>query len=670
MKNSTLTFLITLVAFSLCAQDYKFGKVSKEELKEKFYSKDSTTSAAVLYRETTVDYQYVEADGFKVVKSVYERIKIYDKEGFDHASVRERLYTGGKKDESFTSLKALTYNLEGDEIQKSKLKNSEVFTNELSKYYDEVKFTMPNLKVGSVVEYQYKVISPYTYSIDEIVLQYDIPIKEQEISVAIPEYYTFTPRIKGYLNVAPKNSTSNDKINYSYRTKTVNDFGLSNGSRRVNTINYKKMKSKFSMKDVPALKEEAYVNNMDNYRSSVNYEIQFVKFPNEIGKSYATSWESVAKTIYESDNFGKQLQSSRYFKNDLSQLLNGETNPVNQAFLIFKFVQDRMNWNEYVGKFTDEGVKEAYNKKSGSVADINLMLVAMLKSAGLNANPVLVSTRDNGVPLFPSRDGFNYVVASVDLKGQTVLMDACNKYTEPGLLPTKALNWFGRLVMENGTSSSISMMPNRLSKKITFLNVDLAANGDLSGKERVSHDFYNAYLFRNRINSISEDDYLEKKENSYGEMEISNYQVKNKNILGKPIVESYDFTIEAQSDVIGDKIYFSPLFFHTEKENPFKLEERNYPVDFIFPKQDRITAVINIPEGYKIASVPEPLSLVLPKEMGSFKYKTLQKENQLQVVVDIVISEAIVPSVDYQPIKDFFKMIVEKETEKVVLSKI
>jgi len=219
------------------------------------------------------------------------------------------------------------------------------------------------------------------------------------------------------------------------------------------------------------------------------------------------------------------------------------------------------------------------------------MLVSMLKNAGLKANPVLISTRDNGVPLFPTREGFNYVVASVELEGQKVLLDACNKYTEPNLLPVKALNWMGRVIEEDGSSSVIAVTPKKLSKKVVNITVNLKENGDIEGKERETRTFYNA-------------DYLDKKENDNDGVEISNYEIKNKNILGKPIVEDYEFFMESQSDVIGDKIYFSPLFYNTEKENPFKLEERNYPIDFVFPWQEKYMTSITIPDGYEITSLP------------------------------------------------------------------
>ena len=671
MIRITGTILIFLCASYINAQDFKFGKISKEELQEKVYAKDSSAAAAVLNRYVSIYYTYIKSSGFQVTRQVHEKVKIYNKEGFEHATVSERLYQASGGNESFSALKAYTYNLVDGEIKKTKLKGSDTFNEKLSKYYDEEKFTLPNLKEGSVIEYQYKVTSPFSYSIDEIDLQYDIPIKAQEIKVAIPEYYSFKTNMKGYLNVKSKKSTKNGKI--SFTTKNRSGGNIYEGGATTfssNDVEYITNMETYAMQDIPALKEEPFTNNINNYRFSVNYEIQYVQFPDSPGKSYATTWDAVSKTIFESDKFGGQIKRSNYFKKDLQQVLLDKNTDEEKIAAIFFYVQNRMSWNEYIGKYTDEGVKEAYKKQSGSVADINLMLVAMLREAGLKANPVLISTRDNGVPLFPTREGFNYVIAAVNLNGQNVLMDACNKYTEPNLLPTATLNWSGRMIRKDGTSESIPMVPEKVSKKETFMNVVLSENGDIEGKQRERYSSYHAYLFRNKNNSVSEEAYLDKKENNNNGIEISNYDIKNKMVLGKPIIESFDFELESQADAIGDKMYVSPLFFHTEDENPFKLDERNYPVDFVFPWSDKYSVNIAIPDGYAVSYLPDAMAIALPNQMGKFKYQIVQNKNQIQILSEVKMNQAIFPSTQYLGLKEFYKNIVEKQTEQIVLSKI
>ncbi|QLG44426.1 DUF3857 domain-containing protein [Costertonia aggregata] len=671
MKYKEILYMPFLFfTFLVVGQNHKFGKVSKEELLEKFYKKDSSAVAAVLYRNVSVSYDYVKSSGFQIITEIHERVKIYDKNGFDYATVEEKLYLSNKDNESFSGLKAYTYNWEGNEIVKSKLKSSDAFSEKTSKYYKEEKFTMPNVKEGSVIEYQYKIVSPFSYSIDEIVLQYDIPISKQEIRIVIPEYYSFKTNMKGYLSVMPKNSIKQGKINFQTKSREQNGFGATTSSFSSNSIDYTENVTEILMVDVPALKDEPYVNNMNNYRSSINYEIQYVKFPNSSGKSYTTNWEKVVKTIYDSDNFGKQLHTTKYFKDDLETVLAQYSDNGEKINAIFSYVKSHMNWNGYIGKYTDEGVKEAYKKRTGSTADINLMLVAMLKEAGFKANPVLTSTRDNGVPLFPTREGFNYVLAMVEYNGKNMLLDACNKYTEPNLLPIRTINWSGRVIDEDGSSLIVPLVPKKPSKRITAMSVTLKDNGNLEGKQREILTFYNAYLFRNNNKDISEDSYLEKKENRNNGMEISNYAIDNKEVLGKSIIETFDFYVESQADVIGEKIFFSPLFFHTENENPFKLEERNYPIDFVFPWEEKYTVNIKIPVGYKVSSMPENTKVMLPENMGMFTYQIIEKTNMLQVVVDTKLNQAVIPVHGYASLKEFYKKIVEKETEKVVLSKI
>ena len=666
LKNALLVILIATSSV-ISAQDFKFGKVSKEELAEKVYAKDSAAVAAVLYRSRKIRYQYVTGSGFDVITEVHGRIKIYTKEGFDFATISEQLYKSGSTTETLTSLKAFTYNLENGSVVKQKMDKSGIFSTSLNKSRDEKKFTLPNLKEGSVIEFQYKLNSPFAYNIDEIVLQHDIPIKHQEVSISTPEYFTFKPLMKGYLFVTPEYSAKTGKINFTSKSRSQGSggttFSQSQVDYRISTTDYK-------MTDVPALKEEPFVNDMDNYRSAVKYELQFVKFPEQIQENYTTTWEAVVKKIYESDSFGGQLKLNKYFKDDLVALKSATNSDIELASSIFLHVQKHMSWNSTYGYYTDKGVKKAYKEKTGNIADINLMLTAMLQTAGLDANPVLVSTRGHGVPMFPTREGFNYVVASVQLDGETVLLDATNKYTKPNLLPTRALNWYGKLIKKDATFTTLNLIPQNTSRENTNMSVEIMTDGKIQGKLRKTHSDYNAYVYRNNYGSVNEDEYLEKLENKNDGMEISDYSIKNKNEVGKAIMESYAFNLDSQANVVGNKIYFAPLFHMTMDENPFKLEERNYPIDFTYPWQDRYILNIILPDGYEITSKPEDINMVLAENLGGFKYKIVVNGKTMQIMVDLRINQAVIAQDRYGEIKELFKNAVEKQTEKVVLSKI
>lgn len=160
--------------------------------------------------------------------------------------------------------------------------------------------------------------------------------------------------------------------------------------------NYEIAISEYDLDNVPVLRDEPYVNDKDNYRSSAKYELSYTKFPNSTLEHYSTTWDDVVKTIYKNENFGNELNKSSYFKRDVDALMANVSDTNGESCAHFQSCETSVKWNSYYGKYTDVGVKKAYKDHVGNVTEINLMLTAMLRYAGLNANPVLVSSRNNG----------------------------------------------------------------------------------------------------------------------------------------------------------------------------------------------------------------------------------------------------------------------------------
>ncbi|WOD44466.1 transglutaminase domain-containing protein [Hwangdonia lutea] len=669
MKNIFTLLAVLFVCQITAAQDYKFGKVSKEELAETFNPLDSSASATYLYKYRKTFFEYDHDKGFQLITEVHERIKIYNQEGFDYATKAINLYKSGSHQEIARNLKAYTYNLVDGKIEDAKLKKDGIFKTEKSKYRNETKFTMPNIKEGSVVEYEYKIISPFYQNVDDFHFQHAIPIKKLEAEFQAPEYYNFKVNMKGFLQIRPKIENKRDKITFNNKSRTGQQ-GSVRTSFSSSDLEFTKKVSTYNLENIPALKDEPYVNNINNYRSSVKYELSYVKMPQSTIKYYSTTWEDVVKTIYKSSSFGSELNKSGYYEDDIDALISSVSDPKKRIALIFDFVKSRVKWNSYNSKYTSNGVRKAYKEQVGNVAEINLMLTSMLRYAGLEANPVLVSTRRNGIPLFPTREGYNYVISCVELPTGNVLLDATNKYGSPNVLPFRTLNWEGRIIKKDGTSSLVSLYPNENSKNSILMMASLTEEGDLEGSYRSVKTNHRALSYRERYNNADEDDFLEKLENNYDGLEVSDFKVSNAVELSKPVMESYKFFKESQADIIGDKIYFSPLFFLRSKENPFKLEKREFPVDFGYPSSTTYRITINIPEGYKVESIPEASALVLPDNLGMFKYILSQNASTIQLLIDTKMNSSIISPLYYDTLKAYFKQLIEKENEQIVLTKV
>jgi len=666
--KSLLLFITLTVSLTLFSQDYDFGKVSKEELMESFNPLDSSASATYLYKKRRTFFEYNQSEGFQQVTEIHNRIKIYNQEGFNYATKEINVYKNNSEKEKVMSLKAYTYNLVDNKIVEDKLSKDGIFETELSDFYNQTKFTMPNIKEGSVIEYKYTINSPFYNNVDEFEFQHEIPVKKIDASFKVPEYFNFKLNTKGFLSVVPTTESNSDKIMFTNKERF--DGVRTSTTYNTSSLQFTTLTTSYNLSNIPALKEEPYVNNINNYRSSVKFELSYTKFPNMATKFYSTTWEDVVKTIYESPNFGTELNKTGYFEDDIDALISTISNPLDRVSLIYEFVKNKVKWNGYYSKYTNEGVKKAYKGQVGNVAEINLMLTSMLRYAGFKAYPVLVSTRQNGIPIFPTREGYNYVVSCVKLPEQTLLLDATNKNGLPNVLPYRTLNWQGRIISEQGGSELIDLYPKEDSKNTITMMADLDESGNIEGGFRSVKTNHNALLYRESYNDVDEVDFLEKIENKYNGLEISDFKVTNALELPKPVIESYTFFKESQADIIGDKIYFSPLFYLRTSSNPFKLEKREFPVDFGYPSSTAYRIIIKLPDGYKVETTPEPVVLMLPDNLGLFKYNISVSENSVQLVVNTEINESIILPLYYDTLKEYFKQMIEKENEQIVLTRI
>lgn len=647
-----LIAIIFLATMLISAQDFKFGKVSKAELEEKFYPLDSTVDAAYLYKKRRDYYDYSNNEGFQLITEVVQRIKIYKKDGFDYATKLITYYSPDRGEkETVSSIKGYTYNLVDGKVSKEKVSKKDIFKEKVNKYRKQVKITMPNIKIGTVIEIKYTKRSPYTTTIEDLQFQYNIPVKKIDYTVEVPEIFVFTRKIKGYYMIKPIDTKKSSLIN--------------------NSKSYSTSIYKYKANNIPALKDnEPYVTDIYNYRGGIKFELTSTNYMTFGGglKYYSTTWEDVSKQIFKSLSFGNELDKSNYYKKDLEPLLSEAKTDFDKIAIIFQHVKSKVKWNNFIGKYTDKGVKKAYKEGVGNSADINLMLTSMLRFAGLDANPVLVSTRANGVPLFPTLKGFNYVISMVEFNGGYVLLDATEPYSLPNVLPTRVLNWNGRKVTKSGASSWVQLTSSLLAIEDDNVNVKITEDLEIEGLLRSKYENLNALNYRRKNNHIKDENIKLKLEERFN-IEIENFKIVNQNKISQPISVMAKFSSEDLIEEINNKLYISPLLFYAQKTNPFKLEERKFPVDFSTPWKDKHSVSIQMPDGYKVESLPAPMAIGLPDNLGVFKYQVRQVGSKIITVSILQFNSAMIGAENYKILKLFYGDLVKKQSEKIVLVK-
>ena len=470
MKLMTWAAFALFLGVNLQAQNYDFGKVSKAELQEQGSLIDSTANASILYRKERVFFTISGNTGFIQHRQVHMRVKIYDKDGMDWANEKVFIYNGSNGNrETLSGLRGYTYNLVDGKVEKDKMSSSATFKEKVGENTMAHSFTLPNVQVGSVIEYKYEISSEFVV-LDDFNLQFSIPTKMLEVSIETPQFYSYKKLFNPKAYFVPK---------YTESIKDRNGYND-------NVI-------KIKQENIKALKAESFAGNIGNYKAKLSMELNAILTSfGVVEKSFSSNWEKVCKTIYESNGFGGQIKRSGFFKADLAAVLNGSEDDFQKAALVDTFVKSKVRWNGSYGKFAQKGIKEAYNEGQGNAADINLLVVAMLQSAGVNAVPVLVSTSNNGIPLFPTRDGFNYVIAMVKKDNTYMLIDATEPFSANNVLPKRVLNWQGRAVYADGTSDWVSIKPTGKSQISTIMNV------------KILHDIYFISLFcrKHKINGI------------------------------------------------------------------------------------------------------------------------------------------------------------------------
>jgi hypothetical protein len=599
----------------------KMGQTTLEELQMIRYDKDTLAGAVVLYEHA--NYYTSAAHKYQSKTDFYYRIKILDASKFDLATISLYLY----KKKRILDLKAITYNLtkEGLKIENS-LKKSEVFETEESKDYRAIKFTLPNIKEGSVIEYSYSIISPYL-SIPDWSFQSDIPKIKSEFDAAILGNYQYYIRTIGIKKL--------DKEETSVKKNCIYIDGIGEGACVIYS---------YGLYNIPAFKEEQYMLSKKNYLARLVFDLKTSTTFRGEKTNHSKTWKNADKGL-KKYFFNKQTSKKAYFKKRLPKAILNTQNKLERTQKVFQFIRNHFTWNEKNWTNEEVKVKNAFDDKSGDVGSINLSLYNSLLAAKIDAKLVVLSTRENGLPtkLYPIIFDFNYVILKVVLEGNDYFLDATDKYLDFGEIPYRCLNGDGRVLDFKKGSYWQKILPRLNSSKNISSNLVLQTDGNLTGDLIISRVGYFAAQQREKISTISEETYLENLETEYSNLEIERYAHENLEDLSKPFVEKMEINLETALD-LNANLRINPFFFDKIGVNPFKLKTRNYLVDFGYPRKLNYAINLTIPEGYAVKNLPKTLQLGLPNKGGRVLLTSKVDGNKIAIYLRINIRKKNIPS--------------------------
>jgi hypothetical protein len=654
MKTKILQLLTVTLALPIFAQ-YKFldlPKLDIEDLKTTSYSKNAAEPAEVLYKT----YHYYITEG-ELHLDVISRVKIYKKDDAKKF-LEEEIYTrqgSNSTNEKITSLKVNTYNLVDGKIAATQVDKNSKYKSKENKNYSVTKFAFENVKDGSVVEYKYSILSPFMYVIPKVMIEDEVPIRYFEYVFDAPVYYGYNVNYKGELK--PFKQEVADKMLYGSDSRTY----------------------RFAYKDIAAYKDEKYVNNIENYRTSVRFELNSTNFPMSGGnlhdgaisggfKSFGVSWQDIRKQLYDDENFGDELKRNNLVKEILPEEIKSIKNEAERAAAVLKFTQSKYSWNGEYSAFTDKGLKNLISTKLGNSAEINLLLILLMRSANLNAEPVLLSTVGRGIltSYSPSIGMLNYVLASVDFDGKFTLYDATSKMTTPNIIRPAALNYYG-FVMTKTEAKQINVLCPQ--KSVTYLTVDAKLNPD--GTFGGSFSDRDTMLYAMMNNERHDENKTEYQNTYYKERYKFPYTNIKSGVTEKGDFQtSFDFDSDSFVDGIGNKLVFNPLLFLFNKSHEFdQTDERRSPIE-LYTGYDKIKKVtITLPDGYVFENVPKSKKFRTEDSAIQYVYKVTQEGNKLTVDTTTTVEDPVYPKEYYPAFKQIFDNITKMEGQVVTAVK-
>ena len=657
MKTRLPFALLLLFHFTILqAQDFPYGAVALNDLTMTQYAPDTTAEAVVLKE---FGEAYIDGDNYHVVFKYHVRIKILKKNGLDQSDIEIPIdKDGGTRIEKLLAVKASSFNLQDGRIVQQALQEKDIFNEDRHKYLNVKKFAIPNVRVGSVIELSYTLESPFVYNFRSWEFQSSIPKVESEYWARIPGIYQYNIALRGFLKLS-KNESS-----------IVKGCLGSGGDPVAGGFSADCALMKLGMKNIPAFIEEEYMTAKKNFIASVQFELSEIRYPDGRIDKVTKDWKDAEQELRQERRFGVQLKRGKDIGEEVKAIVQVDADELQKATKVYNFIRDWYVWNNTYGKYSEFGIRKAFDERKGNIGDINLSLIAALRFAGLNVEPVILSTRSNGavVELYPVLSDFNYVIAKVNIGDKVFLADATQKYYPFGMLPERCLNGKGR-VIGDGKSYWIDLVPTEISKTVSLLTLTLDTEGVITGTLVSTFTGYDAVSKRQRIASFhSQEDYISDLKNSFNFIEVTGYELKNVEDLQKPIVQKLEISVRA-FDAEASNFLFNPFLVDRFSENPFKSRERLYPVDFGVPMERTTVLDLELPDDFEIVNMPEKAGLTLPNSGARFLSDAKMMGNKLNFSSSLVVRKTVFSSTEYHYLKELFSRILQVQNADIILKK-
>ena len=632
-----LALLLPLAADA--QRDVRWGQLPDEHKELTAVAGDPGAAAVVLWDEGTAAVDFSLRNELRLKVKRHRRVKVLSEAGYGLGEVALQFGT----DEQVLGVKGQTFVPERNgRYRRVRLDRGDIVKEEVAEGVQEVRFSMPALEPGAIFEVEYETMSERFMG--------PPPWRFQTSEPTLVSRFTFrAPEILRYTTVLQGDGVEAEPV------ELVDDDA------------WREQRWAWTARDVPALRPEPFMTAEADHVAKLEIQLRQIRVPGQAPQDVLSTWDGLAGELGEHPMFGRRLGRGGAVR-ELAAGVSGTE--AERARALYDLVRTGFVWTGGGGFLADRTLDDVARSRRGSTGELGLLLVALLREAGVAADPVLLSTRSNGrvVHEYPVVSRFDHLVVLARPDGASpALLDPTDPARPYGMLPVEALAgeaW----IPAPGAAQWISFQPPATTRSVVNVQGALAPDGSLGGELRLGLAGYDALALRHALAEGSPEDAALGAADGAADAALA---------LGAVTVEGLDdaeadvavhapFTAQAATAAAGE-LYLTPLVVGRMEANPFQSATRTFPVDFAYPSTRDVSVRITLPPGYVPEEVPGSVRLGLGSGAVTYTRLAALSGDALRIRTTLTTAATAVQPEEYAELRALYDEIVALEGEVVVL---
>ncbi|NEN22230.1 DUF3857 domain-containing protein [Cryomorpha ignava] len=567
------------------------------------------------------------------------RIKILSENGLDLANQIIQLYIGRKDEEKIGKVKGGVYNLVNGKVDFEKLKNSDWSLEPYDENHKVTRVAFRNVKVGSIIELEYSIFSPFIFNMPDWEFQYD------DIPVLYSEYYIRHPENIGYKIL---------KMGYHpLQSRLITTETRVNSPQGIITNSTVKKVYAYACENVPAMRDEPLMDSPENYRTKIITELHYIDYISETDYFYK-DWEASITDFIEAgehEMFMTPSDKDNYLSLDT---INCTTLLDSINVIYTKILEGFSDSEEPNALIIRKKPQDIIDSKKATPNEMNMLLVSTLRANGIEAYPVLVTKRSQQRVLkeFPLISQFSLSITAVNTEDGYMLLDATLSNLAIGEISEKYYNGDG-LVVNKEKVEWIPIVSNEPTSESCSIEFGSFEENKLKGVMRLKL----SGIYRSRIKNVlrysssSElTKFLDINENA-----TITFNEQESDLHSSPL--DLRFNIMLKLEKFGSSYLLPSIIYKSMANNILKEKDRNYPVNFPDAWSETYTCLVHLDSEKYAVNIPENANFVLPDDGGNFSYLGSYNLGNLLIRNKVDLHKNTFLASEYPFLRQFYDLI-------------